>query len=244
MIKILYISSIPLFLILILIIGVLIFTYKAPVINQDMTKTSDNLIKNSPTPNSPDISVNSSQPEMSSDIWKNNIFDSTKAASADASGGSLSLKDVTLVGVFGNGPVAGGVFIMNASSNAGGGGRPYNAPYSQGGGSYGTPQGQESPPKPKMIFLVGERLPNGFMVKSVTKNSVVLQGGDGTVTLDIQYADENSSKRLAEAQKSNVQQQVRIIEAGGQGSSGGGSSSNSNSSNIVIRNTPDQKQGN
>ncbi|HBM15335.1 MAG TPA: hypothetical protein DD381_03175 [Lentisphaeria bacterium] len=234
MIKILYMASIPLFTLLILIFLALNLTYKSPIINQEMLKTSEMLIKNSPTQNSSEIEVNHSTPPIISEIWENNIFNPSRASSADSSGGKLSLKDVTLIGVFGNGPILGGVFQINSPQN------PQGGDY-----SYGTPnqQSKEAPPKPKMVFLIGEKLPNGYVLKSVDKDSVILQGGDSSVPLQIQFADEDSTKRLAEGQRNIVQQQARIIESGNQASSGENVSS-SNSSSIVIRNNPDQKQNN
>ena len=234
MIKILYMASIPLFILLILIFVTLNLTYRFPMIDHEMTRTSEMLIKNSPAPDSSEIAANQSTLPMPSEIWKNNIFDSSRALSADNSGDNLSLKDVTLVGVFGYGPVAGGIFLINNPSTASGGGY-----------SYGTSgqQGKDAPLKPKMIFLIGDRLPNGYVLKSVENNAVILQSGDHTVPVEIQFADDASVKRLAEAQRSNVQQQVKIIETGKEGSLGS-STSGSTSSSVIIRNTPDQKQNN
>ena len=242
MIKIIYMSSIPALIILILIFSLLHLTYRSPVINQEMSRISENLIRNSPSPNSAETSSYRSKPQIPNEIWKNNIFDSTRALVSEGSS-STSLKDITLLGVFENGGVSGGIFLMaNMPSIIGG--RPGGPGGSYGGSqsSYGNPAQQQIPPKPKMIFLVGERLPNGFMLKSVSRNSVVLQGGDSSVTLNIEFSDENSGKRLAEAQRSNVQQQVKIIEVGKQ-STEGSSSSGTNTSNVVIRNNPDSKQG-
>lgn len=239
MIKIIYIASIPVLIILILIFAILHLTYISPIINQEMSRTSETLIKDSPALASSGSSSYISNPSIPSDIWKNNIFDTTRALASEEGATSASLKDVTLLGVFENGDVSGGIFLMSNLASAGG--RAYGGP--QGGAQ--TPyasSAQQTPLKPKMVFIVGERLPNGFMLKSVTKDSVVLQGGDGSVTLNLEFADENSGKRLAEAQRNNVQQQVKIIESGKQGS-GGTSSSGTNSSNVIIRNAPESKQG-
>lgn len=240
MIKIIYISSIPVVIILILIFALFHFSYRSPIINEAMSRTSETLIKNSPVPTSSEASSYSANPKISSEIWGNNIFDPTRGLLTGGSG-PASLKDVTLLGVFENGDLSGAIFLManmpTISVRSGGPGGP--------GGSYGGAQppyvnaAQQTPPKPKMVFLVGERLPNGFMLKSVSRDSVVLQGGDSSITLNIEFADENSTKRLFEAQRTNVQQQVKIIESEKQGA---GSSSSSGSSTI-IRNAPDSKQG-
>ncbi|MEI6055543.1 MAG: hypothetical protein WCR55_05720, partial [Lentisphaerota bacterium] len=223
----------------ILIFAILHITYISPIINQEMSRTTETLIKDSPAPGSSESSSYMSNPPIPSGIWKNNIFDPARALASEGGATSASLKDVTLLGVFENGDVSGGIFLMSNLPSAGG--RPYGGP--QGGAQ--TPYGnsaQQPPLNPKMVFLVGERLPNGFMLKSVAKDSVVLQGGDGSVTLNLEFADENSGKRLAEAQRNNVQQQVKIIDSGKKGA-GGSSSSGTNSSSVVIRNAPDSKQG-
>lgn len=238
MIKIIYLASIPVLLLLILIFGILQFTYISPVINQEMTRTTENLIRNSPAASSSEFSPTQSNPPMPIDIWKNNIFDSSRALISEGGGGSASLKDVILLGVFDDGKTAGAVFLMaNAQSGVPGGYAAPNRSYSQPGAP-----GQDAPPKPKMVFLVGERLPNGFVIKSVSRDSVILQGGEDSTTLNMDFADEESAKRLAEAMRGNVQQQVRIIETSKQGS-GGTSSGGASSSNVVIRNAPESKQG-
>lgn len=242
MIKILYIASIPFLIILILIFFILQLTYRSPIINQELTSTTENLTQNNPILAESSSSFSKTNPQMPSEIWKNNIFDSNRGVMAEGKS-SVALKDITLLGVFGGGKISGAVFLI--SSLTASTGRSYGAPTGGYGGAqppYGSP-GQETPPKPKMVFLIGERLPNGFVLKSVTKDSAVLQGGDGTVTLNMEFADESSSKRMLEAQRTNLQQQTKIIESGKQGS-GGTSSSGTTSSNVVIRNTPEsQKQG-
>ena len=244
MIKILYMASIPFFLLLILIFATLNLTYKSPVVNKEVKLITENLIKNSPISNMSETVQSNNNVPIPSELWTNNIFDSSRALFSSVSGGSsVSLKDVTLVGVFDYGAIAGGVFLMNNPQGMPGGN------YFQGGGTpggYGVPQpqGKEPPPKPKMVFLVGERLPNGFLLKSVGIGSAILQGGGEAYPLSIQYADDDSLKRIADMQRTNnTQQQARIIEPGSSGS-GNGSNSGANNSNIVIRNTPNTNQNN
>ncbi len=244
MIKILYISSIPVLIILVLILALIQFNYKAPSISQEMTRITDTLVRNSAFPDRDTKENGSTQkPPVPSEIWTNNIFDSTRALTATGSGGSASptsLKDTSLIGVFGDGNTGGAVILISNLPGA-----PSQPSYGGNPSSYinsgSNAQNKQVPPKQKMVFLVGEKLPNGFVLKSVTKDSAVLQGGDGTVTLNMTFADENSEKRLVEAQKIGVKQEAKIIETGKQGA-GGNSSGGTNTSNVIIRNVPDVKQ--
>jgi len=200
MIKLIYIILIPVCCVLIIILFTLHLTYRKPVVNEEMGRISETLIRNKPSFSS--LNPQSMTPEIQfSDMGENDIFDSSRGNVAASVSGAP--KDVDVIGIFNNDDGTLGAIILIGNQSYGNQGR-----YSQ----YGNQSQSDSAQNTKNVFLLGEKLPNGYVLKSISSNSIELQSDDQVFKVDINYTDDKSQKRIAENQKDNTKEQIKIIE--------------------------------
>lgn len=201
MIKIIYIIIIPVCSVLIIILFTLLLTYRKPLANQDMNRISETLIRYNPSFSSrnpqdmtPDIQF--------SDVVGNDIFDSLRSTAAVTT--AVAPKDIDVIGVFDNDDGMTGAIILIGNQSYGN-----QDGYSQ----YRNQSQSNSAQNTKNIFLLGEKLPNGYTLKSISSNSIELKSDDQVLKIDINYTDDKSQKRIAENQKNNTKEQIKVIEA-------------------------------
>ena len=220
MMKFVYIALIPIFAILMAIYTIMLLSYHPYVVDRNMVKVTDNLIKNSPALDSQELAAQKEtlQHAVSSDIWEKNLFDPNREGETAGVSGSEGLKNVELVGIFNDGDTKGAVILIktgeSGSSLAYGG---YGGSSQPGGSSESQQQKPKAPPK--TVFKVGDRLPNGLILESVGNDFVMLHKGKELLKLKMTFSDDNSLKRIAEASKLFVKPPVTVI-SGAQGASG------------------------
>jgi hypothetical protein len=65
--------------------------------------------------------------------------------------------------------------------------------------------------KPKTFFKVGDKLPNGFLLKSIGDNYVIIAGEKEDIKVMLQHNSKEGKYRVQKTYKDNVQTQISII---------------------------------
>lgn len=122
-------------------------------------------------------------------VWDRNLFDPARGAAEKMEEGVAAAKraDLELIGICKFGEVSGAI-IVNKSSSPAQGAAPGQQP-----GQPGASKGKGE----KRYYNIGQRMSNGFVLKEVYGDHVILARGNEEMVLKLQFGDDSSNKRIA-----------------------------------------------
>jgi hypothetical protein len=240
MMKFVYIALIPILAVFIAIYAIMLLSYHPYVIDKNMVKLTDNLIKNSPALNIQELAAQKDtlQHAVPNDVWEKNLFDPNREGVGTGVSGSEGLKHVELVGIFDDGNTKGAVILFKTGESGKGLASSGYGSSRQSDDSSGMQKHKFRPP-PKTVFKVGDRLPNGLILESVGNDFIMLHSGKESFKLNMTFSSDNSLKRMSEASKVLVKPPVTVIS----GAQGTAASSRQPGTGLLLPVTPDKSSG-
>lgn len=145
-------------------------------------------------------------------IWEKNLFLPSRGAQdkGEAVSDKAKHSDLELVGICKFGTVSGAIIVNKNRS------QENFAPPVQGNQKL-PPQlkAQTQGGKPeKRYFQQGQRMSNGYLLKEIHSDHVVLSRGNEEVILKLQFGDEGSTKRLASMSFKPIEKSETVSPAG------------------------------
>jgi hypothetical protein len=135
-------------------------------------------------------------------MWEKNLFTQGRGSAEKTEGNSLKYNDLELVGICKFGEKSGAIIVNKNGPSA-----PsiQQLPPQQGQNAQGGNNPKQQPgqaPKAlgkteKRFYQLGQRLPNGFILKEIKQESVILARGSEEVVLKIQVGSKEGAKRVA-----------------------------------------------
>ncbi len=146
-------------------------------------------------------------------IWEKNLFLPSRGAQdkGEVLADKAKHSDLELVGICKFGTVSGAIIVNKNRS------QENFVPPPQPGAQNHPPQlkAQAQGAKPeKRYFQQGQRMSNGYLLKEIHNDHVVLSRGNEEVILKLQFGDESSTKRLASMSFKPVEKSELVSPSG------------------------------
>jgi hypothetical protein len=189
----------PFFLTLCIILSFMIFyflylqiEYVPIAIDKKVQKNTKSLLLSIRKTINNDVSSSKKTNQFSSEIWTHNLFDPLRGGfSGGLSSSNIANEpsDMELVGICNTNSLKGCIILLKKKIS-----------------SFGNKN------QKKRFFAVGERLPNGYILKEVKFDSSTLIRGNEQISLKLNFDDNNSINRISSGATNSVREQLERIQ--------------------------------